>query len=311
MAQNPDLEQKVKALIDAGESDDDIEFFIKNYKSSDKPFGEAPQGDSTPTGTATATGAVLRAASKTPGVVATGLTQSPVARQIVGRTASVTPELMGTALGYAHGGSLEGAVGGVLGHVMKSQLRGNITDAEKAEDLLKAGSKGWDIARKAAALDNSSIIADTVEKGLPPTLHDLIDTTKAYIDKAGKVRRLNDVVNKTGDVVKSADAVIPRKDIPKYLITKYGSRYLDASGKLSPTFRILNRLAPAVKAVGTVGNALTLATGPTDIAQIAEPNRRDIGFGGLAFGEQPHVEGEKPALLNAIYDYISSKLSGK
>ncbi len=72
------------------------------------------------------------------------------------------------------------------------------------------------------------------------------------------------------------------------------------SGKLmqsvaTPVARGLSAAAPYAQSLGTLAGA----QGPLDLAQMAEPNRRDIGFLGMG-ASQPPLEGEPSPLLNDI-----------
>lgn len=66
-----------------------------------------------------------------------------------------------------------------------------------------------------------------------------------------------------------------------------------AQGAAEPVGRILGKMAPYAQTLSTLGGA----AGVGDLAQMAEPNRKDIGFLGVGGGTP---DPEHPALLNLI-----------
>jgi hypothetical protein len=75
------------------------------------------------------------------------------------------------------------------------------------------------------------------------------------------------------------------------------------TGKLAqsaamPVAKVLDAVAPYAQSLATLGGAQSLL----DLAQVAEPNRQDIGTLGISVG-QPRSDAEKtahPALLNML-----------
>lgn len=78
-----------------------------------------------------------------------------------------------------------------------------------------------------------------------------------------------------------------------------------AQGVAAPVGRIMAKAAPYAQALSTLGGA----QGVGDLAQMAEPNRKDIGF--LGVGPSVDVPGAEPPLLNAAYDRMKGWLRGK
>jgi len=79
------------------------------------------------------------------------------------------------------------------------------------------------------------------------------------------------------------------------------------TGKLSqklaaPVARVLDAAKPYAQTLTT----LAAAQGVNDLAQMAEPNRRDIGFLGLGFGTP---DPKDPAMVNDVIDRVRQKLS--
>lgn len=66
-----------------------------------------------------------------------------------------------------------------------------------------------------------------------------------------------------------------------------------------PVAKIGERLAPYAQAISTLSGA----QGVNDIAQMAEPTRRDIGFMGI--GATQYVPGQQPALVNLLLMKLS------
>lgn len=65
-------------------------------------------------------------------------------------------------------------------------------------------------------------------------------------------------------------------------------------GAAMPVAKAATALAPYAQTLGTLSGA----QGVGDLAQMAEPQRKDIGF--LGMGKTQHVAGEQPALLNLL-----------
>jgi hypothetical protein len=79
------------------------------------------------------------------------------------------------------------------------------------------------------------------------------------------------------------------------------------TGKLAqwaakPVASALDAAAPYAQGLSTIGGA----QGVNDLAQMAEPNRKDIGFLGLA--PSVNVPGAKPPLINALYEALLERL---
>lgn len=70
-------------------------------------------------------------------------------------------------------------------------------------------------------------------------------------------------------------------------------------------------VAKGLRAAVPVAEAAGKAAGPQgllDLAQMAEPNRRDIGT--LGIGPSVHVPGEEPPYLNELYRRLMAKIRG-
>lgn len=70
-----------------------------------------------------------------------------------------------------------------------------------------------------------------------------------------------------------------------------------------PVAKGLSKLAPYAQTLGTLSGA----QGVGDLAQMAEPTRKDIGFLGMSLHHQP-VPGEDPPLVNALLEALRRKL---
>lgn len=91
--------------------------------------------------------------------------------------------------------------------------------------------------------------------------------------------------------------------------SKVGWRTANAAQKIAtaiaPTIARIAKAAPYM-------NAASGAQGVLDLAQMAEPNRKDIGVMGI--GSESRTPEEKqahPALINALAAYIMKELAGK
>jgi hypothetical protein len=86
---------------------------------------------------------------------------------------------------------------------------------------------------------------------------------------------------------------------------KTGARVAPAVQKLAaPVASIIERATPYVQALTTLSGA----QGVLDLAQMAEPTRKDIGT--LGIGKTVHVAGEHPALLNLAAQKIRDAIKG-
>ncbi len=65
-----------------------------------------------------------------------------------------------------------------------------------------------------------------------------------------------------------------------------------------PIAKGVGAVAPYAQTLGTLSGA----QGVGDLAQMAEPTRKDIGF--LGFGKTQDVPGQKPALLNSLFSRL-------
>lgn len=82
------------------------------------------------------------------------------------------------------------------------------------------------------------------------------------------------------------------------------------TGKLAqrlaaPVASGLEKVAPYAQALSTLGGA----QGVNDLAQMAEPNRKDIGF--LGMGPSVDVPSAEPPWLNAVLGRLYGRLTGK
>lgn len=87
-----------------------------------------------------------------------------------------------------------------------------------------------------------------------------------------------------------------------------GPKVVRAGAKYS-SMGLRKALPTLAKAAGPL-NIASAVTGVGDLAQILEPNRKDIGFMGMSVSNPRSAEerAAHPALLNAIYDSIKKKL---
>jgi hypothetical protein len=76
-------------------------------------------------------------------------------------------------------------------------------------------------------------------------------------------------------------------------------------GIARPIAGALDAAAPAAKMLGRLAGPQSLL----DLAQMAEPNRRDIGFLGL--GSSVDVPGAEPPVLNELYRRLMAKIRGR
>jgi hypothetical protein len=75
-----------------------------------------------------------------------------------------------------------------------------------------------------------------------------------------------------------------------------------AQSAVKPVASALDAAAPYAQGLSTLGGA----QGINDLAQMAEPNRKDIGFLGMA--PSVNVPGAKPPLINALYQALMERL---
>lgn len=76
-----------------------------------------------------------------------------------------------------------------------------------------------------------------------------------------------------------------------------------AQGMAMPVAKGLSALAPYAQTLGTLSGA----QGMGDLAQMADPTRKDIGFLGMSMHHQP-MAGEQPPLVNALLEALRRKL---
>lgn len=68
-------------------------------------------------------------------------------------------------------------------------------------------------------------------------------------------------------------------------------------------------ISGALQAIAPAASALSGAAGVGDLAQMAEPTRKDIGF--LGIGKSVDVPGAEPPWLNAVLGRLRGRLTGK
>lgn len=68
-------------------------------------------------------------------------------------------------------------------------------------------------------------------------------------------------------------------------------------------------VAKGLEAIAPVASALSGAAGVGDLAQMAEPNRKDIGFLGL--GPSVNVPGAEPPLINGLLARLRARFGSK
>lgn len=73
-----------------------------------------------------------------------------------------------------------------------------------------------------------------------------------------------------------------------------------------PVGHFLGRMAPYAQSLSTLGGA----QGVGDLAQMAEPNRKDIGVLGMELNRTP-VAGEQPPLINDMIARLRQRLAGQ
>jgi hypothetical protein len=71
-----------------------------------------------------------------------------------------------------------------------------------------------------------------------------------------------------------------------------------------PASGLLQSVAPYAQTLSTLGGV----QGGLDLAQMADPNRKDIGF--LGMGPSVNVPGAEPPVLNRLAAYIRGKIGG-
>lgn len=68
-------------------------------------------------------------------------------------------------------------------------------------------------------------------------------------------------------------------------------------------------VASGLSAIAPIAHQLSGVAGVGDLAQMAEPNRRDIGF--LGVGPSVHVPGAEPPVLNRLAAYLRGRFVGQ
>lgn len=78
-----------------------------------------------------------------------------------------------------------------------------------------------------------------------------------------------------------------------------------AQSAAGPIANVLDKAAPYAQAASTLGGA----AGVGDLAQMAEPNRKDIGF--LGVGPSVEVPGAHPPVINDLLARLRARISGR
>lgn len=103
-------------------------------------------------------------------------------------------------------------------------------------------------------------------------------------------------------------ALVGVAEMPKAAWAGGGTGWFSApmvQGAARAASRPLRAIAPYAQTLSTLGGA----AGVGDLAQMAEPPRKDIGFLGMSNNSTP--DPKDPALLNAIYAAVRKRLSGQ
>lgn len=254
------LRDIVTRMVEAGESEPDIAAVIQRYNQQHAAPASTRPEDSTPLASAT----VLAAR------------QAPAAMRSVGRFAAEHPAAIQKAIGAGMQGATAGmgyAAGGVPGAIVGAMVRGVTPKQATIRTLAgRMAGESKDVARTAGrAVGIQEYIKKTSGLNVKPTdvLERPLGLPAAEKYAAQQGRGILKILGPSGEVVSGPTAAqpIPTKPTPPGLVG-----------------RIASRAGPFLK-------VLQLATGPTDLAQMAEPDRQDIGMMGIG-GTQPDPSAE-------------------